>query len=233
MTRRRPRPTQAKARRAPRSERKTRRIRHVPGAPPVCIELIGATASPDLIAVPGRVALAIDGEGSPASPAFASALGALYGVAFTLKFARARSGRDSFAIGTLESRWWAVGDHGPGVPPKDAWRWRLRLAIPADVEPIELELAKATAIARKGGKLAGSQIVPRVFLELIAPQRLGRILHVGSYASEPASLAKLDAMLVAAGATPSRSHLEIYLNDPRRTASSKLRTVLLRELEEK
>lgn len=201
-------------------------------APVMPVELIAATSEPDLVNIPARVVLAIDGEGPPDAPAFASALGALYGVAYTLKFARAKSGRHGFSIGALEGRWSAAGAPTAKVPPRDAWRWRLRLAIPADVDSIELELAKATVLARRGGKLAGSQIVPHVFVEVVPRQRLARILHVGPYSREAASLSKLDALLVTAGLGPARSHVEVYLSDPRRTPSSKLRTVLLRELAE-
>ena len=47
-----------------------------------------ATRAGDIAAVPKRQCLAIDGRGSPKDPAFAQAIGALYGTAYTLKFGR-------------------------------------------------------------------------------------------------------------------------------------------------
>jgi len=60
---------------------------------------------------------------------------------------------------------------------------------------------------------------------------LGRALHVGPYADEPRTFARIDAALATAKRRPARAHLEVYLSDPRRTAPARLRTVLLRELE--
>jgi hypothetical protein len=59
---------------------------------------------------------------------------------------------------------------------------------------------------------------------------MGAFLHVGPYADEPQSFARIDAAIEAAGLRPARSHLELYLSDPRRTAPARLRTVLLREV---
>jgi hypothetical protein len=70
--------------------------------------LLEATTAPDVVDVDGRAALAIDGAGPPEDPGFQEAMGALYGVAYGLKFARKPAGRD-FKIGPLEGRWWAEG----------------------------------------------------------------------------------------------------------------------------
>ncbi|MES1208663.1 MAG: hypothetical protein ABUS79_22220, partial [Pseudomonadota bacterium] len=61
-------------------------------------------------------------------------------------------------------------------------------------------------------------------------QRPGRILHVGPYADEPASLAAIDAVLRGAGLAPAPSHVEVYRKDPRRVLPAALETVLLREV---
>jgi hypothetical protein len=58
---------------------------------------------------------------------------------------------------------------------------------------------------------------------------MGRVLHVGPYADEPRSFAKIEAALASAGRTPGFPHLEVYLSDPRRTKPAKLKTVLLLE----
>jgi hypothetical protein len=56
------------------------------------------------------------------------------------------------------------------------------------------------------------------------------VLHVGPYASEGESFARIVDAIQGAGLTARNAHLEIYLNDPRRTKPEKLKTVLLLEL---
>ena len=55
-------------------------------------------------------------------------------------------------------------------------------------------------------------------------------MHVGSYDSEPATLARMDAFAEEQGYaldfSEERLHHEIYLSDPRRTAPEKRKTVL-------
>jgi hypothetical protein len=177
-----------------------------------------------------RTAVAIDGAGPPDEPGFQRALGALYGVAYGLKFARKPGGRD-FKIGPLEGRWWAEGaSAGVLVAPRHTWRWRLRIAVPDDVAEGEVAAVVRAAVGKKGGKLEGSDEARRVVLERIPLARVGRVLHVGPYADEPASFARMDGVLAAAGLRRARPHIEVYLSDPRRAKPEKLRTVLLGEL---
>ncbi len=193
--------------------------------------LLDATAEPDVVKVPGRTVLAIDGAGPPDGAPFQRSVGALYGAAYGLKFAR-KAGGGGFKIGPLEGRWWAEGaPETKGPPPRETWRWRLRIAVPDGVRASELAEVVRVAVSRKGGKLEGSEEARRVRLERIPRARLGRVLHVGPYADEPRSLARMDSAVAAAGLRPARAHLEIYLSDPRRVAPARLRTVLLREVE--
>lgn len=192
--------------------------------------LVDATVEPDVVEVPARTAVAIDGAGPPDGEAFARSIGAIYGAAYGLKFSRAERG-GSFKVPPLEGRWWAEGaPEGTLQAPRETWRWRLRIGVPDDVSDAELAAVVRAAVARKGGKLEGSEEARRVFVERVPRATLGRILHVGPYAEEPRSFARVDAALSAAALRPARSHLEVYLSDPRRTVPGRLRTVLLREL---
>lgn len=208
--------------RAPKSDKRK------PATPLATPEVLyDATVEPDIVVVPSRRVLAIDGEGAPASDNFARALGALYGVAYTLKFARKRSGGNDFKVGMLEGRWSATGTTPRGqIPPQDEWVWRLRIGVPNDVTTREVAAAIAAAAAKKAGPDAR-----RVFLESVPRQRVGRALHLGPYKDEPRTFDAIDDVLDRAKLEPARSHLEVYLSDPRRTQPAKLKTVLLRELE--
>jgi len=210
-----------------------RRSRGRSAAPPLPMPsaLLDATPEPDLVEVPARTVLAIDGAGSPEGDAFGRSIGAIYGAAYGLKFTRRDRG-DSFNIGPLEGRWWAEGvEEGVLQAPKEAWRWRLRIAVPDDVGEAELAEIVRAATSRKGAKLEGDEEARRVAIERLPRATLGRILHVGPYSEEPRSFARIDAAVAAAGRRPARPHVEIYLSDPRRTSPVKLRTVLLRELD--
>lgn len=209
-----------------------RRRRRAAGAPlPVPEVLLAATAVPEMVAVPARTAVALDGAGPPDGPAFPRAVGALYGAAYGLKFARKARGAD-FKVGPLEGRWWAEGaPEGDLAAPRETWRWRLRIAVPGDVAEAELAAVVQAAVARKGGRLEGSEEARRVALERIPAARVARILHIGPYADEPASFARLGQALREAGLRRARPHVEIYLSDPRRTRPEKLRTILLVDIE--
>jgi hypothetical protein len=204
---------------------------HAENGSPVPRELVTATRTADVVSVPHRRCLAIDGVGSPHEPKFQQSVEALFGISYALKFARKKAGKGDFKVGPLEGHWSAAPTwEATGKPPPEAWHWRLRIGVPTDLTRDDLERIKHEVLAKKGGKLQGSVVVPHVFLESIPNQRLGRVLHVGPYAEEEASFALISAALDRAGLTPAPSHIEVYRNDPRRTRAPALETVLLREL---
>jgi hypothetical protein len=55
-------------------------------------------------------------------------------------------------------------------------------------------------------------------------------MHIGSYDDEPATIAVMDKFAIDNGYTidinETRRHHEIYLNDPRKTAVEKLKTII-------
>ncbi len=223
--------SRARRRRATRGPAQGRTQRD-PTRLPMPSALLDATTAPDIVEIPARIVVAIDGAGPPESPAFGRSLGAIYGAAYGLKFAR-KGRRSTFKIGPLEGRWWADGaPEGNLAAPRETWRWRLRIAVPDDVSEAELADVIHAATTRKGGKLEGSEEAGRVRLERVPAARFGRILHRGPYADEPLSFERLDATVEATGLRPARPHVEIYLSDPRRTAPDRLKTVLLREIME-
>jgi hypothetical protein len=198
---------------------------------PVPRELTTATRAADIVSVPRRRCVAIDGAGSPQDPSFAASIAALFGVAYTLKFDRKKAGKGDFKVGPLEGHWAAdVAATATGRPPPEQWRWRLRIGLPDGVTRDDIERIKHEVVSKKGGKLQGSVVVPHVFLESIPAQRLGRILHIGPYSQEEASFALISTALERAGLKPAPTHIEVYRKDPGRTRPAALETVLLREL---
>ncbi len=61
--------------------------------------------TPALVRVASAQYLAVEGEGDPSGPAFGAAVGALYGVAYTIKMRKKREGSD-YAVAPLEGQWW-------------------------------------------------------------------------------------------------------------------------------
>ena len=195
-------------------------------------ELLKGKRQPDLVEVPARLVLALDGAGGPGEAAFSSSVAALYGISYTLRFARKKAGNPVFKVGVLEGEWRAEGENLPihEVPSQDTWRWRLQMCVPPDLTEEELKLAVEAATTKRGGKLESSEEAGRVRLLSIEPSRFARILHVGPYATEPESFAKIDELLSAEGLRREPWHMEVYLSDPSRTAPEKLKTGLLTKL---
>ena len=95
-----------------------RRSARTQAASPMPGALTAGSLTADVVRVPARSVLAIDGKGAPESPGFQSAVQALYRVAYTLKFALKREDRD-FKVGALEGRWWAA-EPAPGKAAESA-----------------------------------------------------------------------------------------------------------------
>jgi hypothetical protein len=53
-----------------------------------------------------------------------------------------------------------------------------------------------------------------------------QILHIGPYSAEGPNIAKMHAFILNSGHALSGKHHEIYLNNPGKIASAKLKTIL-------
>lgn len=179
-----------------------------------------APRSPAVVTIGAAKYLAAAGRGDPNGPVFDAAVGALYGVAFTIKMARKVSGRD-FTVAKLEGLWWG-GRRGRLLidSPVGTWRWKVMIRVPPFVTPRDL-LAARRALAARGRTLP----VP-VRLETLREGKCVQMLHGGPYRAEHATIGAMLAFARAHGLRPRGRHHEIYLSDPRRVAPAKLRTIL-------
>ena len=192
-------------------------------------ELTGARTSPDVVEVAPRTCVAISGEKGPETEEFAASVGALYRIAYGLKFARKKAAGGDFKVGALVGIWWAEGhDLTTGqVPARDTWRWQVQIDVPPGITPEEITEVADAAVSKKGGKLEGSPYARKVLLTHEPARRYGRILHVGPFEDEAQSFDKIEALIDSEGLEREMWHVEVYLSDPQRTAPEKLRTVLL------
>jgi hypothetical protein len=166
---------------------------------------------------------AIDGHELPGSQGFAGAVGALYSVAYPLHFTLRGRGVEAGRIGMLEGLYWLTPDEltaeMPTTPdPGREWTWRLLLEVPANATDEDV----AAIIASN----APAPFRDRLHYERWAEGPSAQILHVGSYASETATLKRLHAAIGESGLRPHGAHHEIYLNDPRQVGEDRAKTVL-------
>ena len=179
-----------------------------------------------IVEVPGLAFLMIDGRGDPSSSeAYQDALAALYGVAYTLRFALKKEAPErDFKVAPLEGLWWADTE-APSMDAlqadRDSWNWTMMIAVPDGVTAAEVAAA-ADAAARRRPLPAAA----RVRLERFAEGLAAQIMHVGPYADEAPTIAALHQFVDEQGYALRGRHHEIYLGDPRRAAPERLKTVL-------
>lgn len=178
-----------------------------------------ASKLPALVRVGPAKYLSITGRSAPGAEGFTRAVGALYNVAFTVKMARKFAGSD-YTVTKLEGLWW-LDDKGIEPTPTTTWNWQLLLRVPPFVTQREVQGAIDTLIDR--GK---DPEVRRVQLTELREDTCVQILHVGPYTEERESIARMREFAEQAGRRFSGKHHEIYLSDPRRVKSEKLKTIL-------
>jgi len=192
---------------------------------------------PEIIDVPEFQFAVIDGRIEPGSepglsPAFAQALAALYGISYTLKFnskqgvGGAMAAIDSMAaidypVMPLEALWW-IEDGEFSLERKDNWVWSARIMQPAHISAEMFAQGVAKLRKKRGDSPALELLRLERFHEGLAVQ----MMHIGPYSQEPATVAKMDALIAAKGYVKRGKHHEIYLGDPLRADPEKLKTVL-------
>ena len=178
--------------------------------------------SPELIRVPPLAYLAVDGIGDPnTSAAFRDAIGALYSLAYTIKFNGKAKGVD-FRVMPLSGRFHAEDPSIFLKGKKKEWRWTLMIPVPSLVGASDLKKALASASAKKNA----SPALPLVRREVLREGLCAQILHRGPYADEAPTIQALHAFMREKGCTFSGSHHEIYISDPNRTAPARLKTII-------
>lgn len=174
--------------------------------------------------IPPLQYLMVDGHGDPnTSPAFTTAVEALYPVAYSLKFASKQQLDRDFVVMPLEGLWWAE-DHASFTTARDksAWSWTLMLMQPEWVDKAMFASAVASVAAKKQ-----PEGLDKVRFETLEEGLCVQTLHRGAFDDEAPLLARLhDEYLPWHDLTPTGRHHEIYFSDPRRGDPSRRRTIL-------
>jgi hypothetical protein len=177
---------------------------------------------PVLVTVPAMKYLMADGKGDPAtSPDFRDVIGALYGLAYSMKFMlKARGVTESVPM-PLEGLFWADDMSAFMKARRGEWRWTLMLLQPSAVDAKLLKEARAKLEKKRKG--AG---IPPVRLARFAEGRCAQVLHLGPYADERPNIQRLHRFISEEGYELTGRHHEIYLSQPGRGDPAKMKTVI-------
>jgi hypothetical protein len=166
------------------------------------------------------------------SPSFQEATQALYGISYTLKFMlkKRETNAIDYPVMALEGLWW-VEDGVFDITVKDNWFYKLMILQPEVITKDIFEEGLAEVRRKKGDSSSLSKLRLADFEEGTCVQ----IMHIGPYATEPATVERMRAFaqengyrdLVGSGG----KHHEIYLGDPRKADPAKLKTVLRHPIE--
>lgn len=176
---------------------------------------------PVFVDVPEMQFAMVDGVGSPAEKDFQEAIGALYGTAYTIKFAAKKEGIRDIRVMPLEFLLWGEGADDFQVVDKKDWRWTMMLMEPPTVTRKMFDEAVRQLRERKN-----PPGLDKIRLAKFREGKAAQILHVGPYSAETPTIQRLHAFIRENGYRLSGKHHEIYMGNPQRSAPEKLKTVI-------
>ncbi|MCX6000382.1 MAG: GyrI-like domain-containing protein [Chloroflexi bacterium] len=156
------------------------------------------------------------------SETYQEAIGALYGISFTLKFMSKLRKTDpvDYAVMALEGLWWSgSGEFDMSRP--EGWKWTMMMLQPAHITAEMFQEA-----VRQAAKKRNSPSLSRLRLGSFTEGLCIQTMHIGPYSEEAATIERMQAFARENGYTLRGKHHEVYLSDPRRCQPEKLKTVL-------
>lgn len=169
--------------------------------------------------VDGHVAV---GEGPSDSDDFLEAVAALYGISYTLKFMIKKRPDNpiDYPVMPLEGLW-VTESRTYDTIAREAMNFTVMIMQPDFITPDLFEVARAQLLKKKP-----SPGPARLRLDTFHEGPSIQVMHIGPYATEPETLARMEAFAEQQGYTIRGPHHEIYLSDPLRAAPEKMKTVL-------
>ena len=191
---------------------------------------------PMVIEVPSMKFIIVEGSGNPNSEngEYQEAMGLLYGLSFTIKMSKLGAhkidGYFEYVVPPLEGLWWQENCTEIDYEHKESFRWISMIRQPEFVTEDVFQWACMEVNTKKGIDTAKAKFIE--FEEGLCVQTM----HVGSYDNEPETIEKLENFIQENNLRNDigrklengmiRRHHEIYLSDPRRTATKNLKTVI-------
>ena len=203
---------------------------------------------PEIVKIPPMNYVAVRGKGNPNVEGgdYQQAISILYAVAYTLKMSYKTDykieGFFEYVVPPLEGFWWQGEQHpvdaemrtdragrrenikGIDYSNKDTFNWISVIRLPDFITEKDFVWAVQTATKKK--KIDCSLAEFLTIDEGLCVQ----IMHQGSFDSEPATVALMEAFLKEQGyendINKQRLHHEIYMSDARKVAPEKWKTVI-------
>lgn len=185
---------------------------------------------PEIVNVPEATYLMIEGEGDPNGEEFGVSVEALYALSYAVKMSykgpKVPKEYYEYTVFPLEGVWDLI-DKTIHFTDKRNYKYTLMIRQPDFLSSELFEyFLEETKKKKKNPKLGNVKL---------ASSKDGlsiQILHKGSYDDEPASFEKMETYCKEMGYKRiCKTHREIYLSDPRKTATDKLKTVLRYKVE--
>ena len=187
--------------------------------------------NPEIIEIPKMNFIEVRGKGNPneREGEYQKAVEMLYGVAYILKMGYKTQykieGFFEYVVPPLEGLWWQENtEHENYLLNKDLFNWISLIRIPDFVKKEDVEWAVKTATQKK--KKDFSKVEFFTYDEGVCVQ----CMHIGSYNDEPETIQKMNEFTRENGynidLTDKRYHHEIYLSDPRKANTDKLKTMI-------
>ncbi len=189
------------------------------------------TENPEIVKIPKMNFIAVRGKGNPNEDGgeYQKAVKMLYGVAYTLKMSYKAQykieGFFEYVVPPLEGLWWQENIENKNyLLNKELFKWISLIRIPDFIKKEDVKWAINRATEKK--KKDFSKVEFFSYDEGLCIQ----CMHIGSYNDEPETIQKMNEFAQKNGYkinfTEKRYHHEIYLSDPRKVSTNKLKTVL-------
>lgn len=190
-------------------------------------ELYLPSQKPTKIVLPEMKYFTIEGKGNPNSDSFTENVEALYALSYAIRMMPKKgvtpNGYFEYTVYPLEGHW-DLDEEGRKLDylSKDHLVYKLMIRQPEFVNEDLFQYALETAMQKKT-----TMDFSRVQYELITEGLCVQAMHVGSYDDEPATFGVMEAFCLQNHLKRAeKTHKEIYISDPRKTAPEKMKTVL-------
>jgi hypothetical protein len=175
---------------------------------------------PDIVEVPMRSFLAVDGQGSPDAVDHRQAVIALQKVSEATRAVLEHRGRPVHDVLPLETLWTAPGDS-----PGEAWQWTVLIEQPATVTGDIVVVSRIKA----------ARSVPGVVLARLRwwhwrEGRSAELMHAGPFLADAVARARLDDFIRASGGRPRGRYHELQLAGPQSADPARRWSVLRRQI---
>lgn len=180
---------------------------------------------PEIVEVPRMTYLMIDGTGDPNSEGFAKETETLYSLSYAVKMSYKSddvpTGYYEYTVFPLEGVWDLLDR---SKPPTDKSNLKYTIMIR---QPDFLTDNGFKRFLEQTKKKKPNPFLENVRFEQWEDGWSCQMMHIGSFDDEPESFARMEAFCDEQSyIRTSKIHREIYLSDPRKTESAKLKTVL-------